>query len=336
MLNLCSVLQAISAGERFLLSSHQSIDGDGLGSMLAFDSLLRYLRKETVMVYDGIVPYFYSFLPGVERVHSCERYFEIERPDSWVFVALDCSNPERMGEADRIRRQCGLVINIDHHPDNIMFGHVNLVDHDAPASSLLIYELHKNLGITIDSATAIQILTGLITDTGGFQFTELNPKLLTILGELVATGASVAAIIRYVFKYRRSEALRLLGRALNNLDYFPKYNCSITYLSREDFIACGAFEEDAEGIVDYGLHIQEAEISFFIKEMKPGHNKVSLRSQGRINVLPIAQYFGGGGHYKAAGFKINGTLIQVKDRLLACLADFSLTRNSVPSGEGGR
>jgi phosphoesterase RecJ-like protein len=211
------------------------------------------------------------------------------------------------------------VVNIDHHPDNAFFGHANFVVPGSPASALLVYELTQELRIPLDADIATGILTGVVTDTGGFQFAELNQNLFTVVGELVASGASLSTIMHHVFRCRRLEGLKLLSRALHHLIFDPVCGCASTHLTQEDFRECGAQEEDAEGVVDYGLYIPEARVSVFFKEIAPNTYKVSLRSRDGFDVLPVAHHFGGGGHRKAAGFKITGPFPSVYREVLDVL-----------------
>ncbi|MEN3202169.1 MAG: bifunctional oligoribonuclease/PAP phosphatase NrnA [Atribacterota bacterium] len=323
----CEVFHRAS---RFVVTSHQNIDGDGLGSALALASLLKKMGKEVRVVYDGRVPYFYLFLPGAEEVLSyeafCSSFGSLD-----AFVVVDCSNPGRLGRVEELLQKASLVVNIDHHPDNSKFGHVNFVDPSSPASALLVYELAREMRIPLDANIAVPILTGIVTDTGGFQFAELNQTMFTIVGELVASGASLSTIMHHVFRYRRIEALKLLGRALEHLVFDPSYGCATTYLTQEDFAMCNAQEEDAEGIVDYGLYIPEAEVSIFFKEIAPEVYKVSLRSRQGFDVLSVAHHFGGGGHRKAAGFKMVGPLSLVYETVTGYVK--ALAQNMTCVGE---
>ncbi|MBC7216960.1 MAG: bifunctional oligoribonuclease/PAP phosphatase NrnA, partial [Candidatus Caldatribacterium sp.] len=300
---VCKIFQEAS---RFVVTSHQNIDGDGLGSALALFFLLQKMGKEAKVVYDGRVPYFYLFLPGAESILSFEAFVSLGEPFD-ALVVVDCSNPGRLGRVEELFPKASFVVNVDHHPDNAMFGHANFVVPSSPASALLVYELVQKVRVPLDSDIATNILTGIVTDTGGFQFAELNRGMFTVVGELVASGASLSTIMRYVFRYRRVEALKLLSRALEHLVFDSSCGCATTYLTQRDFEECGAREEDAEGIVDYGLYIPEAEVSIFFKEIAPGVYKVSLRSRGDFDVLSVAHHFGGGGHRKAAGFKMSGS-----------------------------
>ncbi len=327
---ICEIFRQAS---HFVVTSHQNIDGDGLGSALALAWLLKRMGKEAVVVYDGRVPYFYLFLPGAQEVLSFE-VFPASQKAFEVLVVVDCSNPGRLGRGEELLKKASFTVNIDHHPDNIMFGHANFVVPSSPASALLVYELIHEMRVPLDSEIAMNILTGIVTDTGGFQFAELNRDMFAVVGELVASGASLSTIMRHVFRYRRVEALKLLSRALDHLVFDPSCGCAVTYLTQEDFGECHAREEDAEGVVDYGLYIPEAEVSIFLKEIAPGVYKVSLRSRGNFDVLSVAHHFGGGGHKKAAGFKMTGPFSSVYETVTGYVK--ALACNAVSAGEKRR
>ena len=298
-----------------IIASHLNIDGDGLGSMISLYLLLIQRKFNPIMVYDDSIPYFYQFLPNLKDIHSLHHLKLKQISENSVFFAVDCSNPHRLGRLNDIREKCAFVVNIDHHPDNSLYGNINIVDAQCPATTILIYNLAKKIQAKFDSSLSTSLLTGLITDTGGFQYVELNQKLLSILEDLVYQGASVATIMRYAFKCRRHSALKLLGVALNHFVYDFQNHFGMTYLLKSDFEFCGASEEDTEGIVDYGLYIPGSLISVFIREIDHQTFKVSLRSQDETNILPIAHAFGGGGHLKAAGFKIQGDFKTVYQNL---------------------
>ena len=305
-----------------IIASHLNVDGDGLGSMISLYLLLIQKNFKPLMVNDETIPYFYHFLPHIEDIRPYSSLTSNDIPENSVFFAVDCSNPQRLGRLMELKERCSIVVNIDHHPDNSLFGTINAVDPLCPSTTNLIYRLVKNSGANLDHRLSTAILTGLITDTGGFQYVELNGDLLNIVEELVKQGASVATIMRYAFKFRRLASLKLLGIAFNHLSYEHQYHFGITYLLQDDFHLCGAEEEDAEGIVDYGLYIPGSKVSIFIKEIDSQNYKISLRSQDAVTILPIAHAFGGGGHLKAAGFKIKGDFNTVHQTVMDFVREY--------------
>ena len=317
------IIEAFRAHKHFVITSHQNIDGDGLGSMFATFFFLEGEGKEAIMVQDGVVPYFYQFLPGREKVLAPEEFYSLNfSSEVDVVIVLDCSHPDRLGRLKELCIKASLVVNIDHHPDNSCFGDINWVVPGSPSSTLLVYELIKEAGVKISPDMAVNLLTGFVTDTGGFQFVDMDSHLLQVVEDLVTSGASLAQIMRYAFHFRRLESLKLVGRALDHLFYDEDFRFSVIYLTREDFKSCGAQEEDSEGIVDYGLYIPGAEVSLLFKEVEDRSFRVSLRSQGERDILPIAHHFEGGGHRKAAGFKIKGEFPKVKEEVLRVVREF--------------
>ncbi|MDI3530903.1 MAG: bifunctional oligoribonuclease and phosphatase NrnA, partial [Candidatus Atribacteria bacterium] len=183
----------------FTITSHQNIDGDGIGSALAVYFLLKGLNKKARVIYDAPVPYFYEFLPGVSFIEKfAGSDFKKE-----VLVVVDCSNLKRTGQIAETAGNYQIIVNIDHHPDNQYFGNVNLVDPEAPSCSLLLYKLIKENNFVLTREIATSILTGIITDTGNFQFVEMNTYLLEVLSELTQQGASLSQIIKHAFRYRK-------------------------------------------------------------------------------------------------------------------------------------
>ncbi|HHT11330.1 MAG TPA: DHH family phosphoesterase [Atribacter sp.] len=324
------LLNSLPQKTPIVIASHLNIDGDGLGSMISLYLLLIQKKFYPIMVYDDTIPYFYHFLPNLKDILPLTHPRLKQISENTVFFAVDCSNTQRLGRLNDIREKCSLVVNIDHHPDNSSYGTINYVDPHCPSTTILIYQLAKKSEVELDSSLSMSILTGLITDTGGFQYVELNQQLLSILEDLINQGASVATIMRYAFKCRRYSALKLLGIALNHFVYDYQYHFGITYLLQSDFELCGASEEDAEGIVDYGLYIPGSLISVFIREVDNHSFKVSLRSQDETNILPIAHAFGGGGHLKAAGFKIQGDFKTVYHNLKEHIQGYLSSQSGTP------
>ena len=324
------LLNSLPQKTPIVIASHLNIDGDGLGSMISLYLLLIQKKFDPIMVYDDTIPYFYHFLPNLKDIYPLTHPKLKQIPENTVFFAVDCSNTQRLGRLNDIREKCSLVVNIDHHPDNSSYGTINYVDPRCPSTTILIYQLAKKNGVNLDSSFSMSILTGLITDTGGFQYVELDQKLLNILEDLINQGASVATIMRYAFKCRRYSALKLLGIALNHFVYDYQYHFGLTHLLQSDFELCGASEEDTEGIVDYGLYIPGSLISVFIREVDNHTFKVSLRSQDETNILPIAHAFGGGGHLKAAGFKIQGEFKTVYQNLQEHIRGYLSSQSGTP------
>ncbi len=198
------IIEAFQLHNHFIIISHQNIDGDGLGSMLATFFFLKEEGKESFMIQDEAIPYFYEFLPGKEELLTLEEFYSLNSSSERdVVIVLDCSHPDRLGRLKELCNGASLLVNIDHHPDNARFGDINWVVPDSPSSTLLVYELIKEAGVKISSDMAINLLTGFVTDTGGFQFVDMDSRLLQVVEDLINSGASLAQIMRYAFHFRR-------------------------------------------------------------------------------------------------------------------------------------
>ena len=232
-----------------------------------------------------------------------------ELPDdapSGSLLALDCANVRRLGPDPALVENAPLVVDIDHHHDNSRFGHMNLIVAEASSTGEILYDLFRELGVTITPDIAEALYIALVTDTGRFQYTNTTPKALRIAAELVEAGANVHQVFQDVYENVAFAKLKLLARALEKARVYEGGRLIVADLERADFAAAGAEEPFAEGIIDYLRAVEGAEIVALIRE-PPTQNgptrRVSLRTRGTgIDVSAIARKSGGGGHPQAAGF----------------------------------
>ncbi|MNG02006.1 Bifunctional oligoribonuclease and PAP phosphatase NrnA [compost metagenome] len=200
------------------------------------------------------------------------------------------------------------MLNIDHHPTNDLFGTVNVVLSYAAATVEILYELIEQAGITLDEPAATAIYTGLLTDTGGFRYSNTTPRVMEIASELLKLGVNGHWIADYLLERMTMPQLKLLQLGLSRLGWL--------YIEANDLSATGAAPEDLEGLVNYARNVDGVEVGILFKEMMNGHVKVSLRSAGTADVAAIAQSFGGGGHVRAAGCRLEETLQQSMDKVV--------------------
>jgi phosphoesterase RecJ-like protein len=223
-----------------------------------------------------------------------------------VVLALDCANVRRLGPDPAFVENAPLVVDIDHHHDNSRFGRINLIAPNASSTGEILYDLFRELGVTITPDIAEALYIALVTDTGRFQYTNTTPKALRIAAELVEAGANVHQVFQDVYENVAFAKLKLLARALEKARVYEGGRLIVADLDRSDFAAAGAEEPFAEGIIDYLRAVEGAEVVALIRE-PPTQNgptrRVSLRTRGEgIDVSAIAAQSGGGGHRQAAGF----------------------------------
>lgn len=281
----------------FLLTTHINADGDALGSILSIGLSLEKMGKRVYYLVPGNPPEHFNFLKGFEKIN---RDLEnIGKAD--VLMVLDAPNIDRVEGFSFDINNFKKIIRIDHHISDENFSHVRYEKVGYPSTTCLVYEVLKENNFPIDEDIANLLYTGLLTDTGSFRFNNTTEVAFSIAKELVTLGAQPYFISRMVYEMESLEHLKLLGIALLRLSIIDKIGFS--YITQEDFIKYGAKENDTEGIVDYLRKEKDIEVVLFLRELKEGGFKGSLRSKNQIDVRKIAEIFGGGGHKEAAGFK---------------------------------
>jgi bifunctional oligoribonuclease and PAP phosphatase NrnA len=300
---LGAVVSALRESDRFLVLTHENPDGDALGSMLALALGLQGLGKDVEMFLAGEAPTpaEYCFLPLDDVRRTLPDDLE-ER----VVVAVDCANERRLGPDDTAFRRAASVVDVDHHHDNSRFGKVNFVDGRASSTAEIVRDLLADLGVPLTPTIAEALYTGLVTDTGRFQYTNTTPKALRLAAELVEAGADVHGIFRHVYETVQFAKLKLLARALERAQLFAGGRLVVSHLLKEDFAQVGAEEPYSEGIIDHLRAVEGSEMVALIREPPRGDGpprRVSLRSShDEVDVSAIARGAGGGGHPQAAGF----------------------------------
>jgi len=302
------VLECIAARERFLLTSHARPDGDAVGSALACGQILRSLGKQADVVLSDSVPYIYRPLPYADQVVQASLvngHYE-------AAIVLECDSLART----RLEGlEPNFIINIDHHYSGKLFGHVNWIDPQACATAEMIYRLGREAGVKITKEIATCLYTAVMTDTGSFRFAGTSDRTFALAGELVRCGADPVQCAQNVYFANPTSKMRLLGSALSTLH--REGSVVWMHITRAQIDDCGAFDEDAEGLVNYSLSIAGVQVAVFFREMPERRYRVSLRSKGAVNVVAVAENFGGGGHVNASGCSLDGPLSVATERVLA-------------------
>jgi bifunctional oligoribonuclease and PAP phosphatase NrnA len=297
------VADAVRAGDRFLLTTHENPDGDALGSLLAMHNILGALGKDSVMFLTAKefpLPVEYRFLPLEEVFHEPPADIADR-----VVIFLDCGNIDRM-PVDFLQNGENMVINVDHHHDNTRFGSINLVDVEASCTAEIVYDLAGLLDVRLTPEIANALYVGVVTDTGKFMYENTDARSHRMAAGLIEAGVQVNEVYRRLYEHAPLEKLKLLARALEGITLLDDGRLAITYISAEDYAATGASEALTEGIIDHLRTIDGAVVAAVVRDQADGGRaarKVSMRStDGRVDVSAIARLHGGGGHRRAAGF----------------------------------
>jgi phosphoesterase RecJ-like protein len=290
--------------QKVLLVSHEYTDGDDLGAVLALARALEDIGKKTYKLVKGGVPDNLLFLPGQnEARETLPDLSEYE-----ILVTLGCGNLGRPGFA-QLEQWQKPILNIDHHHDTQMFGTVNVWNEDMAANCELVYLMLKAWGVAIDKYTAVNLLTGIFTDTGGFRHANVRAGTFEVAADLLRKGARLDLISRFTFSQKDLPKLRAWAVALENARFDPQRKMVYTVITADDLAKTEADETDLDGVVELLNTIPDAKFSMLLKQ-RGEEIKGSLRSEidKGVDVSEIARAFGGGGHKLAAGFKFHGTI----------------------------
>jgi phosphoesterase RecJ-like protein len=313
--SLRAVWKALEKGRKFFVAGHLNPDGDSLGCTLTMTSLLERLGKSVYAYASPAIGADLKFLPNLEKIHVGVLP---EQPDFDTILLLECSDRKRGGDLEYILAGAQTLINIDHHLVSEAYGDVNHIDSGASSTAEIIFQLFESaddpqLLPTPEEATCLY--TGVVTDTGRFVHSNTTAEALRVASALVALGADVAQINQVIYFTKSYIELKLLGRALEKMQMRFDNKYSQIILTKRDFETFGATPAQTQGIVSQPTMIPGVEVSALIKE-EPDKVSVNLRSRGSVDVSKIAQSFGGGGHARAAGFKVTGKSVeQVADEL---------------------
>ena len=300
------LLQECKDAKRIGISGHVRPDGDCVGSCLA---LYQYLKKELpedvfIKVYLENPPMIFKELKGFEEINS--EYPQEELFD--VFFALDC-NLDRLGEAQKYFEVAVKTINIEHHISNLGCGDLNYIMPQVGSASELIYDLivAESGEAALDKELAMAIYTGIIHDTGVFQYSNTTPKTMETGAKLISYGFDFPNIILETFYQRTYVQSQVLGRAWMESIRFMDGQCIVSCVDKKQMDFYEVTAQDFDGIVNQLRNIKGIHCAIFMYQTDVLEYKVSLRSDEAVNVAEVASYFGGGGHMRAAGCTMNGT-----------------------------
>ncbi|MCI3919471.1 bifunctional oligoribonuclease/PAP phosphatase NrnA [Paenibacillus sp. TRM 82003] len=301
-------------GDDFLVVSHLSPDGDAISSTGAIGLLLQALGKSYTLINEGRTPEKYAGLLADQPILDyslappARRYSRI--------ISVDCADFARIGDVHKAFAEDAALLNIDHHPTNDRFGTHPLIKPHAAATVEIIFELAEALEIEWTKPLATCIYAGLLTDTGGFRYSNTTPAVLAIAERMLRYGADGAALAEQLLEAMTFPQVMLLKEALATLSFSEDRRVAWITVSSDMLERIGAADEDSEGLVNLPRNVAGVEVGMLFKQKSPDTVKVSLRSGGLVDVSKLAQALGGGGHVRAAGCTINGTLDEAIRRLL--------------------
>ena len=319
------IYHAIQAANHIILIPHPKPDGDALGSVSAMTRYLRRIEKNHTAFCATTISPRLAFIPHAAEIATADSVWTELNPD--VVMVFDSGDLRYAGIADHLKQlpHPPVIINIDHHATNELYGHHNLVLPTASSTTEVLYNFFKYNQIKIDAAMATCLLTGLITDTDNFTNAATSSRALSIAGDLIRRGGDLGLIQESVFKDKSMNALRLWGLSLSRLTTDNETGVVHTYLTQADWKKYAVSDIETEGIANFMNNLDEAPAALILKELGDGKVKGSLRTtRNDVNVSAWAKALGGGGHKKAAGFTVTGSIDSALKKVFAEIGAMSI------------
>lgn len=308
-MTLDSIKEVIKEANNIVVFTHENPDGDAVGSSLAVYLVLKQMGKDVDLVIPNF-PKTYKFLPSSDNVLLEPK---LEKYD--LAIALDCADIKRLDDPTETFLKCETRVNIDHHTSNGMFGDLNFVDPVAPACSQIITTILEYFKIDIDKDVATCLITGIITDTGGFRYEGVTTETFEIASNFLEKGVKISKIYKDSLSNISKEKFEARKLATNRTEFLEDGKIAYTYITKEDMEKLNVIRSDLDGIVENGRDVEGVEVSVFLYETDKGF-KASLRSNNYVNVSDICLLFNGGGHVRAAGCTIASSLEEAKTKII--------------------
>ena len=309
-MTLDEILEEIKKAESIVILTHESPDGDAMGSSLAMKLMLQELNKKS----DVIIPEYprmFQFLPSASDIKM-----DSERKKYDLAISVDCGNFKRLAKNEYFENAQKTIV-IDHHGSNNMYGDLNYVNPASPACCEILIGMAEYFGVTITKEIGTCIMTGIITDTGGFRYSGITPDTFEYTAELIRVGVDIPDIYKRTMGTKTKANFELTKRVVDRMELLEDGKVSFSYMTSQDEREVNAEPGDHDGLVNIGKDIEGVQVAIFIRQKEDEDvYKVSLRSEDGINVSDICLLFGGGGHSRAAGALVKGNIQKKKKKLM--------------------
>ncbi len=322
------VSEALLKAESMYIFPHMVADGDAMGSCASLCSAMRTLGKTADIIMEDEIADNLVFL---DRNYVTMVDENTELPQRDLCVALDCSNVDRFPKRERIFFTAGKqTLCIDHHVTKSNYADINLIDPTSAATAELMYELYDFMGLEISVEMGEAIYTGIVTDTGNYQYTNTTKKTHIITAELYELGIDTKSVNIILFQSVRPQKLKLRNMIMNTMEMHSNGRVSMAYVTLDMYAEADAKTSESDGINATLRDIKGVEMAIFLREKQPGEIKVGFRSKEYIDVSQVCLRLGGGGHKHAAGCTIyddmEGALNKIRTVIQEVMAEYDAER----------
>lgn len=307
-----TIIQAIRKYKSFLITTHVNPDIDGLSCELALGLYLRSLKKKARIVNTGRLPKMYQFLPGskgIERFNRQNIHYD-------AVIVLDCSDLDRIDNVKRLIKGNKPIINIDHHITNDYFGHFNLVKPKVSSTAEVIFDLLKEAGCSLSRPMAQLLYLGIMTDTGSFRYDNTTAHTHAVVSQLLKFNMDINEMYKNIYENISRNDFETFIALVSRFEMKKGGRIALIELSQKTLKDFSGDFDIKEKIFSFLRSIRGVEVIVIFTENKKNLTRVNFRSQGKIDVAEFASYFGGGGHKKASGCKMETNIKTTKRQVL--------------------
>lgn len=290
------IFKSFKKAQKILIFTHVHPDGDAIGSTLALKKALESMGKTADIVLERpLSVIFECFGDNFITKEDIRCEYDLK-------VSLDCGDYDRLGELKDLFK--GKTVNIDHHLSNTLFADINYVDDKSAATGEIIYDLIKYMKVKITNEIADGLYGAILTDTGGFMFSNTTVKTHNIAAELIAKGADYYNLNKKLIQEKDYHRHLITAKCIENMEFYEDGKIAVSVFSNDMANSYEMKTDDTNGLSAVPRTVKGVEVGVLITEIKKGTVKVSLRSDSIVDVSQIAAKFGGGGHKRASGITL--------------------------------
>jgi phosphoesterase RecJ-like protein len=319
------VIEVLSRCKRVLVTTHVRPDGDALGSTAALVLGLKQRGIAAEMLLLSHLPRKYAFVYQENQIpfHDAEAGWPegLSLNAFDAFVVVDTGTWSQLpGLREKVLAYAGPKVVIDHHLTQEDWADVKLVVTEAAAAGEIVAELLEDWDVKFDAGMASVLYVALVSDTGWFQFSNTRPFTMRLAATLMEAGVDTDRLYQLLYQNERKERIALQARALGSLELLKDGRLAVMRVTNADFEVTGANVPDTENLINLPLQIASVEVSILMTEPRDfGPVRMSLRSKGQVDVAKFAEQFGGGGHARASGLKLEGSFQNAHDRVIEAM-----------------
>ena len=322
-MNAESISKFFAGEDKFILTTHESPDGDGLGAEYALCRLLEDLGKTVQIINSDELSWKYRFFDEKGLIKTLGVNTELPGELSeWILVVVD-TEPTNIGSmAEHVLTACRRIIAIDHHSPKKGADIEGWMLPDSSSTCEMVYQIILAAGVSLQRDTAAALYTGIVYDTGSFIYPKTTAATFSIAEALVSAGAVPHEIFTRLYESKSIGALMLQSLVSSTMVLHEDNRAAVQVMSLDTLIASRADYDEAQEIVNIPLQSAKVRVSIFIKEDEKGTRRCSIRSKGEVDCAAIAQSFGGGGHPRAAGFRFTMSFAEIQQKLLESIRPY--------------